>query len=57
MDALWGRSVPALKNLCFGYGSNLLEREVKCDAQQAEPVGMAFLPLCVAKTCSKLLAR
>ena len=44
MDALCGLPVPSLRNLYFAYGSNLLEREVKRDAKDAEPLGVAFLP-------------
>lgn len=44
MDALCGLPVAALRNLYFAYGSNLLERELKRDAEEAEAVGVAFLP-------------
>lgn len=44
MDALCGVPVPGLRNFYFAYGSNLLERELKRDADEAQSVGVAFLP-------------
>lgn len=44
MDAICGVLVDPLNNLYFAYGSNLLQSEIRRDAPEAEPVGIAFLP-------------
>jgi hypothetical protein len=45
MDAICGLRPLPLDHLYFAYGSNLLEEEIQRDASNAEPVGVAFLPL------------